>query len=90
PPGIFVHVRQDLLEQWVQDYQNDPIFKARWNAADTSQDSWSASQRYFKTDDGMMYFRDADFIPRLCVPLGQRGFILSQAHDSALETAHAG
>jgi hypothetical protein len=40
--------------------------------------------------DGLLYFRNADLIPRLCVPHEKVPLVLHEAHDSAFEGAHSG
>ena len=39
---------------------------------------------------GLLFFRDADYQPRLCVPLSQRRLIMEEAHEQAYDGAHQG
>ncbi|GJF00591.1 polyprotein [Phanerochaete sordida] len=54
------------------------------------KDSWHPAQRFFKDQDGLLFFRDADFQPRLCVPKSLRNEVLRTFHESPFESAHAG
>ena len=38
----------------------------------------------------MIFFNSENYQPLLCVPVGQRNFILKEAHENPLESAHAG
>ena len=78
------------VQSWVKAYQNDVAFKTKYEAALDKQMDWSASRRYFKDSDGLLYFRDADFKLKLCVPSNKRAEILVDAHESPFETAHSG
>ncbi|KZV59932.1 hypothetical protein PENSPDRAFT_550823, partial [Peniophora sp. CONT] len=90
PPAVFVHLDPQYRERFVLGYQQDAKFKRHWETADTPSDSWHPGQRYFKDEDGLLFFRDADFVPRLCVPESERNFVLDESHNSPYETGHAG
>ena len=47
-------------------------------------------RQIFRDSDGLLYFRDADFKPKLCVPWSKRTEILAEAHESPFKTAHLG
>ncbi|KAI0040554.1 hypothetical protein FA95DRAFT_1474849, partial [Auriscalpium vulgare] len=90
PPTIHVHMDKEYLRTFVEGYKADTAFKQRWESTISSPNSWDASQRYFKDEKGLLYFRDADFQPRLCIPKDFRAGLLLQAHESPFESAHAG
>ncbi|KAI0038551.1 hypothetical protein FA95DRAFT_1458873, partial [Auriscalpium vulgare] len=90
PPTIHVHMDESYLQSFLQGYKADAAFKQRWETTSQSPDTWDAGQRYFKDEKGLLYFRDADFQPRLCVPKSLRAGLLLQAHESPFESAHAG
>ena len=46
--------------------------------------------RFQKGKDGLLYFVDADWKTRLCVPRSKIQFILRWIHESPHESAHAG
>lgn len=80
----------EALTRFVDGYLKDASFRERWDLKESDSDSWGPAKRFFKDGQGLLYFRDADFLPRLCVPKSERAVILSQAHNSAYTTAHAG
>ncbi|KII83907.1 hypothetical protein PLICRDRAFT_71310, partial [Plicaturopsis crispa FD-325 SS-3] len=90
PPNLHVQLHPEYIQRFVDAYQTDAFFKERWRDGSSSDEGWHASRRYFKDAQGLLFFRDADFRPRLCIPTSERASILREAHESAFETAHAG
>ena len=90
PPSVIIAMDTVEVQSWVEAYRYDAAFKTKYEAASDEQTDWSASHRYFKDSDGLLYFRDADFKPKLCVPSNKRTEILVDAHESPFETAHSG
>ncbi|KZV78667.1 hypothetical protein EXIGLDRAFT_633481, partial [Exidia glandulosa HHB12029] len=88
PPVIHISMAPELRKQWVNGYAEDPAFKDKGKLGDGT--SWYTGNRFFKDDFGLLFFRDADFQARLCVPRSQRNALLSQVHDTAFELSHAG
>jgi hypothetical protein len=79
---------RDFREAFVADYQHDVVLKRIWNDRSTNKEHWKPGQRYFKNEDGILFFRDTDYHPRLCVPEKQRKPIMEEAHENPFETAH--
>jgi len=52
-----------------------------WNDLKMAGDQWVPGHCFFKTEDGLMFFRDTDYQPRLCIPSNQRRLILKEAHE---------
>lgn len=90
PPSIHVQIDGDLVQQFLLGYQDDFAFKSKWEDPQASDLHWNAGKRYYKDQDGLLFFRDADYQPRLCVPKKLQPFIMKEIHDSPLESAHAG
>jgi hypothetical protein len=88
PPNIHIEMDRDFREAFVADYQQDVVLKRIWNDKSTNEEHWKPGQRYFKNEDGLLFFRDADYQPRLCVPEKQRKHIMEEAHENPFETAH--
>ena len=90
PPNVHVHMNPDFRKQWIKAYQEDPVLKKVWNDPLSATENWQQSRRFFKSNEGLLFFRDEDFQPRLCIPMSMRNLVLSEVHNNALETAHAG
>lgn len=92
PPHIHVVIEEEYLQSFRKGYAQDPEFKRYYQELekDEGKDSWYPGQRFFKDDRGLLFFRNASFEPRLCVPKSERGTLLAQVHEAPYETAHAG
>ncbi|KII89480.1 hypothetical protein PLICRDRAFT_66226, partial [Plicaturopsis crispa FD-325 SS-3] len=88
PPSIHVEMDPAYLTEFVRAYASDTSFRLRWIDSSKDNSAWHAGRRFFKDNKGLLFFRDADFRPRLCVPASQRMLILKEAHESPLQTAH--
>ena len=81
PPTINLSMSEEAKRQWKQSYLEDPIFK-RIALDDASQyDKLGSGRRFFVDQEGMIFFNNEDYQPRLCVPVGQRNFVLMEAHE---------
>jgi hypothetical protein len=89
-PSLHVSMNEQEKREWVESYARDPILKSRWHDKDADAKTWRAGRRYIRDFDGLLYFRDADLIPRLCVPREKIPSVLAEAHNSAYDAAHAG
>lgn len=90
PPTILVEMSEDARNRYIKGYQKDVTFRTRWHSRSDDSESWDPANRFFKDTDGLLYFRDADFHARLCVPQSERNSVLRTAHESPYLTAHAG
>ncbi|EJD49358.1 hypothetical protein AURDEDRAFT_38121, partial [Auricularia subglabra TFB-10046 SS5] len=88
PPTLLVSMHPVMKRRFKKGYAADPFFKDK--GYDSDERSWYAGTRFYRGKDGLLYFRDADFLPRLCVPRSERANILKLLHESSFETAHAG
>ena len=90
PRSLTITVSPARLRAFVEGYQQDPSFKLAWKAADEEGAEVSAAQRFYKSADGLLTFRDADWVARLCVPRSEVQRLLRETHNSPWESAHAG
>ena len=91
-PAPNIHVQMDpaFIADWVKGYQSDPAFKSIWNDEGRDELNWKNNGRFLRDERGLLFFLDENYQPRLCVPRSQRNFILREAHENPLESAHAG
>lgn len=90
PPTVHLSMSEDAKEEWRKSYQTDPMFKTIINDAPHSDGNLIPGRRFFVDKDGMIFFNSENYQPRLCVPAEQRNFVLKEAHENLLESAHAG
>lgn len=90
PPNIHVHMSEDALASWIDGYRQDPHLIKIWDDPKSTRENWVPGHRFFKDSQGLLFFRDADYQPRLCVPKNQRLKLLEEAHEQAYEGAHQG
>ena len=90
PPNILVHMQEGVRQDWVKSYQDDPHLIKVWKDPKSSVENWTPGHRFFKDPNGLLFFRDADYQPRLCVPVGKRRSLLEEAHEQAYDGAHQG
>ena len=90
PPNVHIHMDDGMKDEWAKGYESDPVLGKTWSDPASLIDNWKQGQRFFRTDDGLLFFRDEDFHPRLCVPSSHRNFVLSEAHENPLESSHVG
>lgn len=90
PPNIFVHLEEKTILEWIKGYAEDPHLAKIWDDPKSTAENWVPGYRFFKDKNSLLFFRDADYQPRLCVPLNQRRLILEESHEQAYEGAHQG
>ncbi|KAI4294033.1 hypothetical protein K525DRAFT_151534, partial [Schizophyllum commune Loenen D] len=90
PPSVLVHLDPRRIDEFVKGYHDDPHLRGRYQEAQDRDGDWTPGRRFFRDEKGLLYFLDADYIPRLCVPESQRRRVLEEAHENPLETAHGG
>ena len=90
PRSLSITISSDRLRAFVQGYKEDPSFKYAWEKADLEGAEVSAAQRFYKSDEGLLTFRDANWVARLCVPRSEVPRLLQETHDNPWESAHAG
>lgn len=91
PPGyIHTQMSESIRMKWIQGYLEDPALRTAWEDKRSEVGAWEPGFRFFKDLDGLLYFCDADYHPRLCVPKALRLEVLTEAHESPFESAHMG
>lgn len=91
PPHVHVHIDPEYLERIIAGYIVDAEFKRIYKDLDKGKNiaSWNAGQRFYKDEQGLLFFRDANYQPRLCIPETERKNLLKEAHNLAYDSAHA-
>ncbi|KIJ90335.1 hypothetical protein K443DRAFT_60132, partial [Laccaria amethystina LaAM-08-1] len=89
-PNLHVSMDLDFLKDWVEDYEDDQAFGRIWADKERLAKNRKANSRFLRDERGLLFFLDESYQPRLCVPKKRRNFILREAHESPLESAHVG
>jgi len=90
PPTIHLSMSKDAKKEWRKSYRDDPMFRTIVENATNSEDTPMPGRQFLVDRDGMIFFNNENYQPRLCVPAGQRNFILKEAYESTFESAHVG
>lgn len=85
-----VSMSPEWIERYVQGYQEDVAFRDRWEQAENDIGSRDPERRFVRDENGLLFFRDVDHQPRLCVPKPLQALVLKEAHESPFLSAHAG
>ena len=89
-PNLHVEMDPEFIKEWVKDYESDQTFGSIWKDDKRELKNWRQDGRFLKDHRGLLFFLDEDYQPRLSVPKSRRNLILREAHESPLESAHAG
>lgn len=88
---LLVAFTPETAEKWQAAYAEDSYFKDRVGKEDEADpDRILTPSRFQKGTNGLLYFVDADWRYRLCVPQERVPSILKQMHDAPYESAHEG
>ena len=90
PPTINLAMSDAAKQQWKLAYLEDPMFRSIAQNDGSRLDNPDPGRRFIVDQDGMIFFNNEDYQPRLCVPISQRNFVLKEAHENPFESAHAG
>ncbi|PBK70881.1 hypothetical protein ARMSODRAFT_847363, partial [Armillaria solidipes] len=89
-PAIHISINEELKKNFIAGYHKDRQLKTPYHEASKAEDSRSAGKRFYKDENELLFFINADFQPRLCVPKNLQQIILTESHESPLETTHMG
>ncbi|KZP21006.1 hypothetical protein FIBSPDRAFT_688524, partial [Athelia psychrophila] len=90
PPSMHIHLEPEVTKEFLEGYQKDESFKRKWKDTEFPQTKWDPGNRFYKDKDGLLFFRDADYQPRLCVPKSEQSALLKEAHNQPYGGAHIG
>ncbi|KJA15700.1 hypothetical protein HYPSUDRAFT_148703, partial [Hypholoma sublateritium FD-334 SS-4] len=87
---LLIGLSDELVKNFAQGYSKDPFFKNKCADEIPSPQTPITPSHFRKSKEGLIYFMDADWSSRLCVPKDMINFALKWIHDEASESAHAG
>ncbi|KJA22877.1 hypothetical protein HYPSUDRAFT_138389, partial [Hypholoma sublateritium FD-334 SS-4] len=87
---LLVSMRDDVVARFQKGYSEDPFFKSKYIDEIPNPNTVVTPSHFWKDPNGLLYFMDADWNSRLCVPKTEVNYVLNWIHDSPFESAHAG
>ena len=89
-PHLLVAMNPSVIAAFAQSYSMDKYFASKYVEDVPNPKSVITPSHFRKSKNGLLYFIDADWSARLCVPESRIHFVLKWIHDSPYESAHAG
>jgi len=79
-----------VINDFTKSYEEDPFFKQYYADEIPNPRVAITPSHFHKGSNGLLYFIDARWETRLCVPCSQIQFILEWIHEAPHEAAHGG
>lgn len=87
---LLISLSEQLINEFAEAYQEDPSFRSKYADEVPNPHSVVTPSHFRKDPNGLLYFIDTDWNPKLCVPWAKINQILGWIHDTPYENAHAG
>jgi hypothetical protein len=87
---LLISALSEVVESFCTAYKEDPYFRDRYVEEVPNPNKLLTPSRFQKGHDGLLYFVDADWKTRLCVPRTKVKWVMRWIHESLHESAHAG
>lgn len=79
---LLVSMSESMVEAFKTGYEEDNFLKSRY-VDEVPNSQTAVTPSHFRTGkNGLLYFVDADWSARLCVPKSQVNYVLKWIHDS--------
>src|SRR5260370_33790454 len=79
PRQLVVSIARGVIHRYIEGYLQDPAFEGHWRASLLTADELVTTHWYYKDEDGLLFFQDADWKACLCVPR------LIPSHQSSMD-----
>ena len=63
PLTLHMSIHPDYVKAIVKGYKMDPLFKHKWEDETSDPHSWYAGKCFYKDQEGLLFFQDANFMP---------------------------
>ncbi|KAI4294663.1 hypothetical protein GGG16DRAFT_66906, partial [Schizophyllum commune] len=87
---LLLSMHPALTQQFKDGYKTDPYFKDRYAESVESPAKILTPSHFRRGPTGLLYFFNADWEARLCIPRSMVQFVLEWIHESREEAAHGG
>jgi hypothetical protein len=91
-PLLYLHVQMNpkMCQEWINVYSSDAILLCCWRDPDLDAEIYCPGLRYVKDKEGLLFFYNANLVPKLCVPQALVPTMLREAHKLPFKSAHPG
>ena len=79
-----------ICKEFAEGYETDKFFAPRFIDVQPNEKTIISASHFQKGQDNLLYFIDASWKTRLCVPKSKVNYVLRWIHESPYESAHAG
>ena len=87
---LLVSLSPEVVNNFSKGYEEDPFFKQYYADEIPNPRAAITPSHFRKGSNGLLYFIDARWETRLCVPRSQIQFVLEWIHEAPHEAAHGG
>jgi hypothetical protein len=87
---LLVAAKPEMIREFSEGYRADNYFRKHFVDTVPNPETPLTPSQFQKGENSLLYFIDADWNSRLCVPRSKMPYTLSLVHDSAHEGAHTG
>ena len=87
---LHVHLSDEQISKFVGGYKRDEDFRQLITCTLEEPQDERKFCAYRISDNGLLYFEDADHNLRLCMPFTEQINLIKEVHNSAHKSAHAG
>ncbi|RDB18869.1 hypothetical protein Hypma_014481 [Hypsizygus marmoreus] len=89
-PHLLVSMSPELVQKFIDGYPLDEFLRKKYPLEAPNPEKILTPSHFQRGKNGLLYFIDADWTHRLCVPKNMINYVLRWVHDSPFESAHAG
>jgi hypothetical protein len=90
PGTLLIQIVDEMVQEFLDGYPKDAHFGPVYARSEKERPHDLKQQAYQLSDNGLLYFEDADRKLCLCIPASMQAIMMREVHDSPHEGAHAG
>ena len=87
---LLISVDPVIRGEFARGYEEDKFFAPRYIKVQPNEKTVISANHFQRGQDDLLYFIDANWRTRLCVPKTKVNYVLRWMHESPYESAHAG
>ena len=87
---LLISVDPIIRKEFAKGYEEDKFFAPRYVQVQPNEKTVLSASHFQRGQDDLLYFINASWKTRLCVPKSKVNYVLRWIHESPYESAHAG